>query len=232
MGMLRRGPGSYLQQKRVLVPLLSICLGAVACGRAAQQAGPEHAIQELQAALNKGDTKTAYGLMSEEFRTAHSLADFQKQLANNGPEAKALSEALAHRAQVRTYAEVELSRGDSLKLEEKSGRWSFVTPVLDFYPQATPREALASFVHAVEAARWDVVLALMPTSERGDLTAETLGKNLATQREELERMVALLKASMASPIEEVSDRATMPYGESYTARFVREDGLWKIEDPE
>ena len=28
------------------------------------------------------------------------------------------------------------------------------------------------------------------------------------------------------------ERATMPYGESFTARFVQENGLWKVEDPE
>ena len=186
----------------------------------------------MSRALSSGDLETAYGLMSDDYRAAHNLADFRKQVAANPAEAKVLSEALSHPLQTRTYAEVELANGDHLRLENRAGRWLFVTPVADFYPQSTPREALTSFVRAVERGRWDIVLALMPEADRQGLTAETLGQNLTAQHEELERVVALLKASAESPIEEVADRATMPYGESFTARFVLEQGRWKIEDPE
>ncbi len=186
----------------------------------------------MAGALERGDLGAAYALMSDDYRTNHTLAAFEAQVTANKSEANALRKALAHPLQTRTHAEIELVNGDRVRLESKAGRWLFVTPVTDFYPQATPREALASFVRSVEGARWDVVLALMPEADRAGLSAETLGKNLTSQHEELERVVALLKASLDSPIEEVSDRATMPYGESFTARFVLEDGRWKIEDPE
>ncbi len=239
MGMLWRRPGDSLRtasRPHFLRPcLLAAFLAFVAtsaCGQGAEQKGPGSVLNELATALRKGDSAAAYALMSDDYRAQHTRGDFQKQLASNKVEARVLAEALTRPQQTRMYAEVELAQGDRVRLESKAGRWFFATPVIDFYPQSTPREALRSFVHAVDATRWDVVLALMPEAERSYLTSETLGKNLASQSEELERMVALLKASLDSPIEEVGDRATMPYGESFTARFVREGGLWRIEDPE
>ena len=230
--MRRRKPGDRIVRPSLCCCLLFLCLSGAACGAASQQAAPQSALSELAAALRKGDSKAAYTLMSDTYREQHTLADFQKQVAANQAEARVLAEALAHPRKTRRYAEVELSNGERITLENKAGRWLFATPVVDFYSQGTPREALQSFVRAVEAQRWDVVLGLMPDAERGDLTAQTLGKNLSSQSEELERLVALLKASLDSPIEEVADRATMPYGESFTARLVREHGRWKIEDPE
>ena len=85
---------------------------------------------------------------------------------------------------------------------------------------------------AVERRRYDAILNLMPEADKADLTPEILGQNLETQREEIERMLALLKTSMDNPIEEVGDRASMPYGERFTARFVKEEDRWKVEDPE
>lgn len=228
MGMLRRRLG----RAALCAGLLGFSQLGPGCGRASKQSAPEATVRELATALRNNDAASAYALMSKDYRREHSLKDFQKQIADNKAEARVLAEALKKPESARRYAEVTLANGMSIQLEQKDGRWLFVTPVVDFYPQGTPREALASFVSAVEAQRWDIVLKLMPEAERGDLDAATLGNNLKSQREELERMVALLKASLDSPIEEVADRATMPYGESYTVRFVREDGLWRIEDPE
>ncbi|MCZ7680424.1 MAG: hypothetical protein M5U28_17335 [Sandaracinaceae bacterium] len=49
-------------------------------------------------------------------------------------------------------------------------------------------------------------------------------------REEIERQLASLRASLDNPIEEVGDRATMVYGDRFRVQFVREDGVWRIED--
>jgi hypothetical protein len=232
MAMRRRRPGDRVVCASLWSGLLFLGLSGAACATRSQQAGPQRALSELATALGNGDSKAAYALMSDAYREQHTLADFQKQIKANPGEARQLAAALTHPLKTRRYADIELSGGERITLENRAGRWLFATPVLDFYSQSTPRKALQSFVRAVEAQRWDVVLGLMPDAERGDLTAQTLGKNLLSQSEELERLVALLKASLDSPIEEVADRATMPYGESFTARLVREYGRWKIEDPE
>jgi hypothetical protein len=51
------------------------------------------------------------------------------------------------------------------------------------------------------------------------------------QREYITRIVQAIKAAMpTSTIEETQDRAAMPYGAGGTVSFVRENGLWKIEN--
>jgi hypothetical protein len=212
------------------LPFLAVLAGA--CAPVRSDVGPESTLSAFSEALQKGDARRAYGLMSEAYRERVSYADFEKQIKDNPAETEALSRALLKRAHTVTHVEVELADGRQVRLAE--GRQGFVvdSPIADFYSQATPRDALETFIRAVENARWDVVYALMPNADREGLDPATLGKNLEAQIEELTRIVTLLKTSRELPIEVVGDRATMPYGESFTARFVREDGRWKLEDPE
>jgi len=72
----------------------------------------------------------------------------------------------------------------------------------------------------------------MPNVDRGELDAAALGARLSARREELTRTSQRLAGFLDAPIEVVGDRATMPYGESYTARFLREDERWKLEEME
>jgi hypothetical protein len=51
------------------------------------------------------------------------------------------------------------------------------------------------------------------------------------QKEYISRIVQAIKSAMpTASIEETQDRAAMPYGAGGTVLFVREHGLWKIED--
>jgi hypothetical protein len=51
------------------------------------------------------------------------------------------------------------------------------------------------------------------------------------QREYITRVVQAIKAALpTATIEETQDRAAMPYGAGGTVSFVRESGLWKIEN--
>jgi hypothetical protein len=215
--------------RRALFPLLLLVLG---CAAERKEIGPEATLEAFARALAGGDTRAAYALMSEDYRDRVSFTVFDRGIRANGGEAKALSEALQKRAEQKTYVEVRLADGTEVRLQQTSGGYAIESPVAEFYSQATPRAALDSFIRAVERSRWDVLFALMPVADREGLDVATLGKNLEAQLEELTRIVALLKASRELPIEIVGERATMPYGESFTARFVQENGLWKVEDPE
>ena len=75
-------------------------------------------------------------------------------------------------------------------------------------------------------------LALMPAADREGLSAADLERSLAPRLEELTRLAALLATALEAPIEIVGERATLPYGESFSMRFVRESDGWKVEDPE
>lgn len=203
----------------------------VACA-SARPASPETTLQALAQALEAGDAQAAHALLATPVKGRVSPSHIERQLRENPQELQALLRALRSAGPVRTRAVVELDDGSSAELElDAAGRWVLSSDLTNFYPQDTPRAALASFVRAVEHERWDVILELMPDADRADLTAEALGENLKSQREELTRLVALLKTALDGPIEIVGDRATLTYGESYTARLVLENARWKIEDP-
>ena len=213
--------------------LLGLVLLASACVPERKEIGPEATLNAFAQSLRTGDTRGAYALMSEGYRERVSFADFERRIRDNAAETKALAEALQKRAEQKAIVDVRLADGSQVRLErDRGGSYAIASPIAEFYAQDSPRAALDSFIRAVERSRWDVLYALMPEADREGLDAATLGKNLEGQIEELTRIVALLKASRELPIEIVGERATMPYGESFTARFVQENGVWKVEDPE
>jgi hypothetical protein len=227
----RRGPRNPSPAARA-IPLLLLSLCVCACSAARRENSPEATVRALSDHLARGELPAAYALMSRAYREHVSFEQFRKQIADNPREAEATSKLLRSPGKTRRVASVQLSDGQTIELEQDKGSWLMTSPVTDFYRQDTPRAALKSFIRAVRMRRWDVLLGLMPERDRQGVTEQTLETGLLAQREELERMVALLEASVNDPIEEVGERASMPYGESYTARFVRENGVWKVEDPE
>ena len=69
-------------------------------------------------------------------------------------------------------------------------------------------------------------------SAEGGLTADKLRAAWeGDQKEYIARIVQAVKAALpTATIEETQDRAAMPYGAGGTISFVREAGLWKIEN--
>jgi hypothetical protein len=107
------------------------------------------------------------------------------------------------------------------------------TPVTDFYSQRTPRDALRSFVRAMERRRLDVLPHFVPNEYRRGMDDAHLRRLFEDERaEETETLLQNLRAHLEDPIEVTGERAAMPYAERFTVLFVREDGVWKIEDPD
>jgi hypothetical protein len=130
-------------------------------------------------------------------------------------------------------ATVPLPDGDDLSLVLVGGEWRLRGNVVDFYDQSSPRAALRSFVRAMERRRYDVVMRFVPEGDREGMSPERMREAWEGEsREEIERLIADLRASLDEPIEIVGDRATMSYGEGSAVQFVREDGRWRIEDPD
>lgn len=224
----------HLRHVAMIGTLLSASV-LVACARPRRTEGPETVLAEFRSALSRGDAHAAYALLSSDARARVTEAAFAQGLRENPKEAAALQRDLTKLGPARITAQVRLledGRTVELTRDPKGDRFVIESPLVDFYPQGTPREALHSFLRAVEGSRWDVMLRLMPEADRAGLDAEALGKHLSAQLEELTRIVALLKTEQDAPIEIVGDRATMPYGESFTARFLHESDGWKVEDPE
>jgi hypothetical protein len=129
---------------------------------------------------------------------------------------------------------VELAPGEPLGLVDEGGRWRVAdTSLFEPWSQRTPRAALRSFVRALEERRYDIVLRLCPMRRRASLSVEALRTFWEGEHKtENAALLARLRDALGAPIVEVGDEARLPYGPGHEARLVREDGVWKIEDPD
>ncbi len=194
----------------------------------------ETTLHELAAALRRGDAPAAYALMSSRYRERVPLEELARTMREQPEEIAATADALEHPLAIEEEARAHLATGDDVLLERGEQGWRVVTEVADYYARGTPREAIRSFVRAIEHHRYDVVIALLPLGEREQLTEEGLRARWeGPGREEVERLVSALRGGLeTSPIEQSGDRAVMPYGDRFRVVLVRESGRWCIEDPE
>jgi hypothetical protein len=206
-------------------------LVAAGCG-AAPASSPQGALDRFAQAIEKERYAAAYRLMSESYRQRVSREEFEQHLRENPDEAQRLAARLTKPdGPVRITAHVP-SDDEELELVREGKTWHLAGNVVDFYDQSTPRAAIRSFVRAMENRRYDVVLRFVPSADREGMTVEALRNAWEGEgREEIDRLIANLRANLDNPIEVVGDRATMPYGERFSVQLVREDGVWKIEDP-
>jgi hypothetical protein len=217
-------------------PALALVLalgGSYACARAG--AGPTATLSALGAALERKDYDAAYALTSADFRARVPLAAFRAEIEETGADAAALAQRLRAAGERNGPAvTVELAPGEPMTLVEEGGRWLAADPAtFEPWSQKTPRAALRSFVRALEQRRYDVVLRLCPTARRGELSVAALRDYWeGPHRAENVQLVARLRGALGAPIVETGDEAHMPYGAGAEARLVREDGAWKIEDPD
>ena len=230
--------GYILQVRRIvasfgcsLLPLAAtLCAG---CG-AGSAASPERTVESFANDLRLGQHESAYEHLSSAYRSRVTLEAFRAFVDENPAEAHELFVLLTHPSSgAEISAELEYAEGERLLLVMEDGEWRIVGNVVDFYDQSSPRAALRSFVRAMERRRYDVVMRFVPAADRPGMSEEQMRVAFEGEgQEEVERLLANLRASLDNPIEEVGDRATMPYGERFTVQFVREDGAWKVEDPD
>jgi hypothetical protein len=215
-----------------------LVVGAAACAR--RTPGPADTLAAFGAAVERQDTAAAYALTSKDFRARVPLEAFRAELDAGGAETRAVGRNLRTEAgrgrmkiEVQLPPSSDLDVGQPIVLVEEDGSWRVEGHPLEAWSQATPRAALRSFVRALEQHRYDVVLRLCPTRHRVGLSIESLRVAWeGDQREENARLLARLRAAIRAPIIEAGDEAHMPYGDRSEVRFVREDGRWKIEDPD
>lgn len=213
---------------------LSVLLGACVTGAPAH-ATPEATVMEFARALQEERYEDAYALMSSDYRARVSLEHFQAQLQEHPQEIASTADRLGQLTEpaVQRATVVYDERDGELLLEREQGRWLITTNVAGFYDQSTPRNALKAFVRAMTRRRYDVVMRLIPNADKPGITTKRMEEAWSGEgREEADRLINNLRNHIAAPIEIVGNRATMPYGDRMRVQFLREDGRWKIEDPE
>lgn len=224
-----------------------LAFGLLACRASAP--GPVDTVSAYAQALRDARYADAWQMLSGAARQSMPYEQFER-LAREHPDelrdAVTAYERVDPRAPVT--ARLELASGDPITLLYEDGEWRIDPSALEFYGQSTARQALQSFVRAVQRERWDVLLRLAPRSVADQLRAgassgegprrppeEVLRDAWTGQRGENDRRVlGLLQEALdrSLPIETAGNRATMTYGAArqHVARLVREDGVWKVED--
>ncbi|MCA9665410.1 MAG: hypothetical protein KC503_07475 [Myxococcales bacterium] len=215
--------------------LALVVLATAACPpRTTSTLAPNAVLERYAKAVKAGDFDAAYELMSLTFRKRYNRKDFAKMLRENPREVKLSVEQLHGKtSEVKIKAQLDYGDGDKLEMVVEKGNWKIATNPIDFYSQRTPAQALRSFVRAIERRRYDIVLRFVPEKWQETMTIEKLRKQWeGDKREEVVRLLKNLKANLNAPIRVSGNSARMPYGDKHEVRFVRESGVWKIEDPD
>lgn len=214
----------------VLAPL-ALALAIAGC---AHRSAPAEALDAYAAAIERRDFTSAYGMMSGGFRERVSLAEFRAQMerdaADNAAEATSLRQGMSRWG---GRLEIAVAPDERVALVREAGGWRLDDQPFEPYGQSTPRAALRAFVRAVEGRRYDVLVRLAPSRFRPSLTPDKLrayweGEQAAENR----NLLRELRLALGARITQDGDEAFMTYGNNRQVRFVREDGLWRIETPE
>jgi hypothetical protein len=222
----------------VSVPLrLSLLLALVALapalgGCAHQAEAPAATLTAFGAALARGDYRGAYALTSSAYRARTSYDAFAAGLGADPAGAKAFGErVIAAAPRVAPRVDVPLELGDTIPLVLEQGRWRIDGPAFDPWGQETPRAALRTLIRALDGKRYDILLRLSPRRYRGALTADKLRRYWeAERREDGPALLGRLRGALSRPIVESGDEAHLSLGPEHEVRFVREDGLWRVDD--
>jgi hypothetical protein len=203
-------------------------------GCAHRDQGPASTLQAFGAALERGDFRAAYALTSADTQKRIPYEAFAANLGADANQTRALGRRMGgEAARLPMRFEVRLAQGEVVALVREESQWRIEGEVFDPWGQASPRVALRTFMRALDERRYDILLRLAPNRYRGELSADKLRQYWEEERKD-ERLplLARLRAAVSAPIVETGDEAHMPYGPEMEARFVREDGRWKIETPE
>lgn len=215
-----------------LAAIVVVAVAMVGPGCRPKAGAPTGTLDRYANALRKRDFATAYRMMSEPYRAKYSKEEFVQMMRESGREVNETAARLkaAHR-EFEVTAEFRYGLGDTMKLVREGGEWRIASNPIQFYSLASPRDALRSFIRAYRLKRWDVMMRFVPAAYRERMSVDKMRKQFdGVRREEIAMMMNMLEANIDQPIEDKGNEARMPYGDRYEVKFVREDGLWRIQD--
>jgi hypothetical protein len=215
-----------------LLVVLGVVVGlgiATACGG---NKGPSQTLDSYSRALKNRDFGRAYDLMSSSYRGKVSREDYVRMMRDNVREVDETAARLrGKKGSLEVSAEFEYGLGDKMLLVQERGKWKIATNPLAFYDQATPRNALRSFLRAYRLERWDVMLRFVPDAYREKMdVAKMKAQFTGPSHEQMQNLINTLEHNLDEPIVERGNDARMSYGDRFTVQFVKEDGVWKIKD--
>lgn len=217
-----------MERRHWRVGLLVVFVALASCEKPAQS--PHDTLKAYVLAIKHKDLNRAYSLLSRQLKERCSRKQFIRNVQQSGGDTKKkLNKILDDPKKINFTATVDLGSGERLVLIKEEGTWRVSNDPFAFYGQKTPREALLSFIRALDRKRYRVLLQFAPRKWRKrmdeqDIRALYEGENA----EKTKTLISKLKANKDNRIEKSGDKAVMLYGDNQQVSFVKEEGVWKI----
>jgi hypothetical protein len=214
---------------------VSLALASAACGPSLANS-PRGTLRAYADALADGRADDAWNMLSDDTKRTVSKERFREIVKHNREEALDIGKTLARDpGDPYVTAKIPLKNGDVVTMVYEEGKWRVDGAALDFYSQATPRQAIVGFIRAFKKKRWDILVRYTPDAHREGLSPESLAQAWGEAKPEGkqlgDRLAEIEQALPNAQIEETGDRATLVLsGSGGSVLFVREHGAWKVED--
>lgn len=245
---------------RPLYPLAALLL-LCACPHGTDRTPLQTAQRYLDAAV-AGDIDRSYALLAGPVQRTCDRTCLRRILDAQHTDLRAARDVLrtpatdavsiARTPQQTLQATVEFSDGSTLRLAQlepapitatrgTAGRAALPLLLtenpLQFYPQDTPQQALASFLLAVQRRRYDVLVRFLPQSltdtSKGSAPydAEQIRQRFeGAAASDLARQISAVQRHLREPLQLSPDgvEARLPVGEGRAARLLQEQGSWRV----
>ena len=223
------GARAHMSAMRRLTTLSLLLSCALSCSAPT----PQDTLVLYADALNNDEIDQAYALLSPEVQNAISYDAFSSNWGTYKKQMLPIIDELrsSENSAARVSAALKYSDYDTLSLNLTNDGWKITSGLFRFYAQSSPREALISFVRAMENRRFKVLMKFIPSEYTQHMTPESLKEDFERRPDEIDELVEELKANLHNPIQIRKDHAYMRYGDSEVT-FVQEGDVWKIEDPD
>lgn len=213
---------------------IGLLVGTSACAHRVHAHSPAELAEAFAAAVERKDAAGAYRLMSDDFRARVPLAQFHTEASALTPhdlQRIRRFAGTAGRLEVRAPGERE-----AYAMSVKGNLWLLSSLPVDPFDQATAGHALRSFVRAVRARRYDVLMRLVPLEQHDAVTVDRLRDAWeGSQAKDAAALLGELELHLDDEPTVDEDQATLTYdaaGRLRVVRLVRQEGLWRLESIE
>ena len=217
-----------------MIRVAVLSLGSASCSMT-----PKQTLAHFLREVDRQDYSAAYARMTPTFRQTCDVACFVRMVSSRAEANRLLLGELSapkvttgRKVQVTLHTDLPPLALQTLADGRVSPRakpeFFFADNPLDFYPQATPEQALRSFVRAFRLQRFDVLLRLMPKTHAERFAPQTLREHFSAQPQ-IAVQVEALRAQLHKPVTVDGNTARLILGPEQETTLVSEDGRWKIQ---
>ncbi len=206
-------------------------MGAVGCHSPKMDA--QATARAYYRALAAGRAGRAYDLLDPSLKKQMSRSRFLRNAEELSDEQRAAFKKAASSKDLNVSVVLTLHTKESRTLvwrKTKKG-WRLTTNLFAFYPQDSPRQALRSFLTALQHRRLDILLRFVPRKFRKHMSDKDIQSMFqGEQGKRIRTLAKILASHLDDPMEIHGDSATLVYGDGAKVNLVREEGVWRILD--